>query len=213
MLFYHCENNELKKDDYKKLKGILCEVNEKLCKPNPSLKKRLTLFGMILRTMWQNNNNDKNIIRNTIKDENKCNANIKEPCFIEHTTEEILKKHHFITIEETREIYYYKDGVYVFGGDIIIEKEAERLFGYSLANRDLAEIKGHIMRKTFHKRIELDRDVNIINLKNGLYHIDKNELREHSPNYLSINQKPIEYHPNATTLVVWQVFKPSFIPC
>jgi putative DNA primase/helicase len=145
------------------------------------------------------NNNNNYFIKNTIKGENNYKAEKKENVSIEQKTEEIIKKHHFITIEETREIYYYRKGVYVFGGEIIIEKEAERLFEYSLANKDLAEIKGHIMRKTFHKRIELDKDVNIINLRNGLYNIDRNELREHSPDYLSINQKPIEYNKNASS--------------
>ena len=195
MLFYHYENNELKKDDYRELKGILCKVNEKLCKPLPLPEEEVD-------AMWNDTKShvaDSKNYRDTIKNGNEYIASNKNSASIEQKTEEILKKHHFITIEETREVYYYRDGVYVFGGEITIEKEAERLFGYALANKDLAEIKGHIMRKTFHKRIELDKDVNIINLKNGLYYIDKNKLREHSPDYLSINQKPIEYDPKATT--------------
>jgi hypothetical protein len=31
-----------------------------------------------------------------------------------------------MTLEETKEIYYYKDGVYILGGYITIEKEIEK---------------------------------------------------------------------------------------
>jgi phage/plasmid-associated DNA primase len=113
---------------------------------------------------------------------------------IEKITEDILGRFRFLSIEESREILVYDGGVYAKGGEVLIEKTAECLYGYDLANRHLAEIKGHIMRKTFHKREELDADVNIINLKNGLYNIETCEFREHTPEYLSITQKPITYN-------------------
>jgi Family of unknown function (DUF5906)/D5 N terminal like/Bifunctional DNA primase/polymerase, N-terminal len=113
---------------------------------------------------------------------------------IRAATETILTQHRFLTIEESKEILYYDGGVYITGGEILIEKAAEWLFGYKLANRHLAEIKGHIMRVTYHKQAELDSDVNIINLKNGLYNLETGEFKEHTPDYLSINQKPVVYN-------------------
>lgn len=112
-------------------------------------------------------------------------------------TEDILNRHRFITLEENKEILVYENGVYIHGGEVIIEKTAESLYGYNLANRHLAEIKGHIMRLTYHSREELDSNINIINLKNGLYDIQTGELKEHSHHYLSITQKPIVYNPSA----------------
>jgi phage/plasmid-associated DNA primase len=53
------------------------------------------------------------------------------------------------------------------------------------------------MRRTYHKHSEIDADINIINLRNGLYNILTGELRPHSPDYLSVNQKPIIYSPKA----------------
>jgi hypothetical protein len=117
---------------------------------------------------------------------------------IEKTSEDIIKTNRFLTKEESKEILYYDgNGVYVSGGEVLIEKEAERLLGYELSNKNLSEIKGHIMRRTYHKRSEIDADINIINLKNGLYNIETDELRPHSPDYLSINQKPITFNPKA----------------
>jgi putative DNA primase/helicase len=53
------------------------------------------------------------------------------------------------------------------------------------------------MRMTYHKQADIDVDNDIINLKNGLYNIQTGEFKDHSPDYLSVNQKPIIYNPNA----------------
>jgi P4 family phage/plasmid primase-like protien len=116
---------------------------------------------------------------------------------VAQATETIMNDHIFVTIEESKEIWYYDDGVYVPGGDIIIEKELDAIFGYELKNKDIIEIQRYIMRKTYHKLSEFDADINIQNLKNGLYNVMTNEFMEHTPNYLSLSQKPIRYNPNA----------------
>ncbi len=116
---------------------------------------------------------------------------------VEEASRTIMGWYNFVTVEETKDILYYKDGVYLTGGDIIIEKETEKICGFNLSNSQISEIKGHIMRRTYHKREEFDADINIINLKNGLYNREKNELTEHTPKYLSLNQKPIVYDKNA----------------
>jgi putative DNA primase/helicase len=67
------------------------------------------------------------------------------------------------------------------------------MFDYDLNTERLNKLKGHIIRRTYHKNEEFDADINIINVKNGLYDIDNNVLKPHSPEFLSINQKPITY--------------------
>ena len=54
----------------------------------------------------------------------------KVALLVQDASEEILRKHHFITIEETDEILHYEDGVYKPGGEIIIAKELEAEYGY-----------------------------------------------------------------------------------
>jgi len=119
----------------------------------------------------------------------------KATAIIEEASEAIMNKHRLLTVEETKEIWYYRNGVYGPGGEVLIEKEAEKLYEYDLANRHLSEIKGPIMRTTYHKREEIDSDLDIINLKNGLYNIATGEFSSHSPDYLSINQLPIVFDP------------------
>ena len=116
---------------------------------------------------------------------------------VEATTTEIMDKYMFVTIQETDQIWYYKDGVYVPGGEIIIAKEAENAYRFDINSSKVAEIKGHIMRLTYHAKEEFDADINLINLKNGLYDWKNDVLSEHTPKYLSMNQKSIVYDMNA----------------
>lgn len=117
----------------------------------------------------------------------------KHLSLIEEASRKIMKKYHFLTMEETKEIWVYKAGVYTRGGELVIEKAVEKMFCYDIANRHLAEIKGHIMRQTYHKQEELDADINIINLKNGLYSVELGRLHKHTHKYLSMSQKDITY--------------------
>lgn len=126
---------------------------------------------------------------NAIIDEKKKTKQTEEKeDLIEEATELIMDKCRFLTIEESKEIRYYSNGIYVPGGDIVIEKLAESFFDYEITNRSISEIKGHIMRRTYHKRAEIDADLYTINLQNGLYNIETGEFKEHSPDYLSISQ-------------------------
>ena len=52
-----------------------------------------------------------------------------------------MEKFNIITLEESKEILYYDKGVYKYGGDILIEKEAEAIAGYELSNYQLSEIE------------------------------------------------------------------------
>jgi hypothetical protein len=82
--------------------------------------------------------------------------------------ESIKKKYRFVTIEGTKDILFHYNGVYVAGGEVLIEKEVELTYGYNVSNKVLVEIKGHIMRSTYRSSEEFDSDINIINVKNGL---------------------------------------------
>jgi P4 family phage/plasmid primase-like protien len=115
---------------------------------------------------------------------------------IENATDQIMSKYRFLTIEHTKEILFYNNnGVYVEGGEILIEKELESIFGFELRGADISEIKGHIIRKSYVKREKFDSNLDIVNLKNGLYNMRTGKLEPHSPDYYSLNQKPFPYNP------------------
>lgn len=131
---------------------------------------------------------------------------------IETASEEIMRRYKFVTITESREMLYYKNGVYVAGGDIIVETEAELLYGYSVSNKTLSEIKGHIMRNTYRSRSEFDTDIRIINMKNGLYNIETDELKRHTSDYLSFVQIPIFYNPDSKPKLFGKFLKEVLYP-
>ena len=131
------------------------------------------------------------------QDEEDKNEKVDKISLIEETSEIIMSKHRFLTIEESKEMLYYRDGVYVPGGEVLVEKEAETCIDIDLPMSTLSEIKGHIMRHAYRTDDEIDSDLNIINLKNGLYNIRTGEFKEHSPDYLSINQVTVPYNPKA----------------
>ena len=55
------------------------------------------------------------------------------------------------------------------------------------------------MRKTYIKIEKFDANLDIINLKNGLYNWRTDEFFPHTPDYYSLNQKPIIYNPEVST--------------
>jgi phage/plasmid-associated DNA primase len=118
---------------------------------------------------------------------------------IEEGTQLVLSKYRFLTIEESKDILYYDDekGVYVYGGEILIEKELEETFGFKLRTSDITEIKNHIMRQTYTKRESFDSNLDIVNFTNGLYNIRTDKVVSHTPEYYSLNQKPFPYNPKA----------------
>ncbi|HSF51545.1 MAG TPA: bifunctional DNA primase/polymerase, partial [Nitrososphaeraceae archaeon] len=113
----------------------------------------------------QNNNNNKNIASTTTTTSN-TKTKVEKQDLIEEATQLVMSIHRFLTIEESKEIFYYDDksGVYVSGGEVLIEKELDKTFGFKLRTSDITEIKNYVMRKTYVKMQEFDSNLDIINL-------------------------------------------------
>ena len=111
---------------------------------------------------------------------------------IKEGTEFVMAKNRFATIEETKEILFYDSskGVYVYGGEIEIEKAIEKKYGYQLMTGSIKEIKDFVTRKTYIKKEKFDSDIDIINIKDGLLNSKTGQLSPHTPDYYSLNQKP-----------------------
>jgi P4 family phage/plasmid primase-like protien len=112
---------------------------------------------------------------------------------VSYYTEELIRRHKFVTVEDSMEILHYDQGVYLPNGEQLIKKELEEIGGYNININIRREIIEHIRNKRIVSRSEFDKEPNIINLENGLYHITEDMLTEHTPEYLSMVQKPIPY--------------------
>ncbi len=112
----------------------------------------------------------------------------------------ILKRIPIITLRDTQEVCYYKDGVYnVDKSQTRIKRHIRKVsddFNY-LANRAFVdETLAYIQAHSYVDRDKVDAG-NYINFKNGLFNLNTWELEPHNPNYLSVRQIPLVYDPAA----------------
>lgn len=106
---------------------------------------------------------------------------------------------YFITLEDSGNIYYYEDGIYVVGGDAMIAKMLEHIMdGHLVTVRTRVEVLGHVRAMTTVKREAFDNDNDVIIMRNGTYHMSTGEITPHDPAYLSFRKIDIVYDSDAT---------------
>jgi P4 family phage/plasmid primase-like protien len=177
------------------LKTFFMKMNRTLCIPFPLpdweveeiWNSAIEFTNRISGDRWATKEKEKE------EDETKLNRFTK----VGNYTEELIRRHKFVTIEETMEIRYYDHGVYLPNGEQLIRKELEEIGGYDININTRREIVEHIRNKKIIALSEFDKDLNITNVKNGLYKVLEDELHEHTPEYLSLIQKTITYNRGA----------------
>jgi putative DNA primase/helicase len=98
-------------------------------------------------------------------------------------------------MEDTKETYWYNEGVYIPGGEIVIEKQCEQII--PLAQSALiSEVISTIRRRTYVPRSAFDTDIEMINFHNCWLNIKTGQTSPHSPSRLSKVQIPIYYDPS-----------------
>jgi len=113
--------------------------------------------------------------------------------------DEIMSKHKFLTLEDTEEVLYYdeSEGIFKRGGETLIKKLCEKYLGEEANTHRVNEVIGHIQRSTYTKRSELDKNLYLICVKNGVLDLKMMELKEHSPDYKLTVRIPVKYDPEA----------------
>ena len=87
---------------------------------------------------------------------------------VKSLADEIMNEYQFITFDDNKETYSYKNGVYRPGGkDLILRLAQAKLGNYSKKSYG-DEVKYYIQCATPISRNLVDKDMHIINLKNGL---------------------------------------------
>ncbi len=116
---------------------------------------------------------------------------------VKSLADEIMGEHHFLTYEDTKEIYYYENGIYRLGGENLIIKGAQKKLGEYSRKSYRDEVKSYIQYETLISRDSVNNLAHIINLKNGLYDLKEDKFKPHTPKLLSTVQIPVNYDPNA----------------
>ncbi|MCK4347009.1 MAG: hypothetical protein KAW47_00185 [Thermoplasmatales archaeon] len=118
---------------------------------------------------------------------------------------EVLKqKYTFITAEDTKAIYYYKQGVFE-EADTLIEAEVEAHFNDTNSTYFTNEIINHLRRETYTNRDKFNADKTRIPLKNGLFNLETFELEPFDQDKIFTFRIPIVYDANAEcpNIVAW----------
>ncbi len=133
--------------------------------------------------------------------EKKASIEDESPYFIDGTfipkllADDIMSKHKFIySGEELRE---YINGVYAPGGEESVRKLSLNLLGNNFKKRRYEETLFIIETLSMKKIYELNKNIFLINVKNGMYDVPKRILLPHDPEYLSTIQLNCNYNPGA----------------
>jgi hypothetical protein len=177
------------------LRSFFDQINDELCEPPLTSYERDNIWRSALDFVDKINASEEAEIQKDVKDENG------EPGsndLVVSIAEKIMRNHSIATMSDTADIYYYdaNNGVYVQGGEVLIETKAEESENM-ISTYKVDEIINKIKRRTYKSRVDFDRDSNLLNLRNGLLSITTGQLVGHSPEYLSLVQLPINYYPKA----------------
>jgi putative DNA primase/helicase len=123
------------------------------------------------------------------------------------------------TMRDTKEIYIYKNGVYKNNhSDSVLDREIRdecKRSGQVATREFVAEVMAYLRAFTFFDRKDVDEG-KYINFTNGLYNRDTEDLEEHTSNYCSIRQIPVNYNPEAECPAIEkflsEVVEPKDIP-
>jgi putative DNA primase/helicase len=105
--------------------------------------------------------------------------------------------YNFVTMRDTKEIYYYKMGVYKKYGESIIKNLAVKWLDTQTSNYKKNEIVGYLQDKKYVNRDEFEADPRFINLANGIYDVVEKKLIQHTPHLFFLNQIQINFDNNA----------------
>lgn len=115
----------------------------------------------------------------------------------ERLVEDIEQAYSFRKIRDSEEVYVYKNGYYQPKGQQIIEEECEKRLGPEFTINRVREVKNKIEVRSYIKRRKFRPPQRKINLQNGVYDLEKEELIDHSPDFYFKQKIPVRYNPDA----------------
>jgi len=123
----------------------------------------------------------------------------------------LKRKHTFITVKDATSrkphIYIYEDGYYKLDGDIRLLKTVKDLFKDNWKSLYENEVTRYLKTENVVDRDKIHPPEHLINLKNGIYNLETDELEPHTPNYYFLYKIPVNYNPNATMPKIMRYFK------
>jgi len=195
--------------------------NNEHCKP-PYLEEKIRALAK-----QANEYGTKKLLESEVKDviENPITLS-KTKNVIGRGVKQIKDSHTFVTLRQSEEILLHDGKVYSkTHAESIIKEETETLIE-NCTTHDRNEVINKIKAQTFTDIEEFDTDPNIITTENGILDIETQELKNHTPSYLSrvllpvnfvkptneINDKTVfeDIEKNLKDTLFWKFLKSSF---
>lgn len=122
----------------------------------------------------------------------------KSPKFVPlWLAKDLCLEHHFVTHEQTKELYVYNEGIYEPRGEVVVRNKAQKRLGRFTKSHYINETVDCIKRDTFTHPDKFNNPEEGIVVKNGLLDLETRELKEPSPEYIHLSRIPINYDPEA----------------
>lgn len=110
----------------------------------------------------------------------------------------LLQNYHFLTIQDTQELYVYNEGVYIPEGEKIIIEAIRKALGEQCSIYDRNETKAIISDATLADRTIFNHNPDHkICVENGILNLDTMEFTEHSAREYFQTKIPVKYEPLA----------------
>lgn len=157
--------------------------------PDEASRKAMELISS---KFFSKKKEEESTIKQTIRDAKTSREGIYD------LAKQLSKKFHVKTIgNEKREIYIYKDGIYILGQKYIMAEIQDVLQEVGARNK-IEEILAIIKNLTVTEREDFVANKYLINLNNGVLDIKSGRLEKHSPVNFFFTKVPINYDPKAT---------------
>jgi len=110
----------------------------------------------------------------------------------------IVNHNQIITTFDNEQVFFYKNGYYQQEAESRIKDQIQEILKGNTTTHRVSEIINHVKRMSYKEREVFEKtDLNLINLKNGVYNIQTEELIPHSPDYYFISQIQTNYNKDA----------------
>jgi len=109
----------------------------------------------------------------------------------------IMNDYHFVTHEDSEELYVYDGGIYEAKGEMIVKQEAQKRLGEYVKTHYINESVEAIRRANYTPSEKFNNPKNWIVVENGVLNINTRELKEHSPEHIHLAKIPWKYDPDA----------------
>ncbi len=118
----------------------------------------------------------------------------------------LMEFDHYKTMEDTDDVYIYRNGIYEKDGEVQIKKNVQTVFIEDATTRFTSEVIGVIKRSTYAKRALFDADPDILVVENGILNIVTQDFKEYSPDHLSLLKLPVHSDPEARPTEILKFF-------